>query len=80
MRGFKAKTGKHTYKTYSYVVGMLLVRAHERAKRIHNAMICRNFSGDFFTLKTYMFNWQSHVFTAITLILVIMVFFYEIKL
>jgi cobalt/nickel transport system permease protein len=37
------KTNLHSYRTYAYLVGMLFVRASERARRVHNAMICRGF-------------------------------------
>ena len=52
-RGFKPKTNMHTYRTYAYLVGMLLVRAVERAERVHKAMICRGFRGRFYSLHKF---------------------------
>jgi len=50
IRGFKPKTNLHTYKTYAYLVGMMLVRSYDRSKRVYNAMLCRGFKGKFWTL------------------------------
>ncbi len=53
MRGFKPKTNMHTYRAYSYLVGMLLIRSFDRSKRILNAMRCRGFKGKFYILHHY---------------------------
>jgi cobalt/nickel transport system permease protein len=47
IRGFKPAMKVHTYRTYANFVGMLLVRSHGRAARIHEAMVCRGFNGRF---------------------------------
>ena len=49
-RGFKAGTNMHTWRTYSYLVGMLLVKSYDRAQQVYNAMLCRGFDGRFHTL------------------------------
>jgi cobalt/nickel transport system permease protein len=56
IRGFVPKTNLHTYKTFAYLVGMLLVRSFDRAQRVHNAMLCRGFHGDLYSLKKFSFN------------------------
>lgn len=53
IRGFKAKTSMHTYRTYGYLVAMLLIRSFDRSKRVLDAMKCRGFKGKFFTLDHY---------------------------
>ncbi len=50
VRSFTPRTDLHTYKTYAYLVGMLLVRSYERSKRIYQSMLCRGFDGKFHTL------------------------------
>ncbi len=50
IRGFKPSTRVHTYKTFGYLIGMLLIRSFERSERIYNAMLCRGFQGRFFLL------------------------------
>ena len=47
LRSFTPATNLHTYRTFSYLVGMTLVKSYERAKRVHNAMIMRGFNGTF---------------------------------
>jgi cobalt/nickel transport system permease protein len=49
IRGFTPRTNNHTYKTYAYLLGILLVRSYDRAERIHKAMLCRGFSGKYYT-------------------------------
>ncbi len=56
IRCFRPKTNMHTYKTYAYLVGMLLVKSYDRSQKIYNAMLCRGYTGRFpiishFTLK-----------------------------
>jgi cobalt/nickel transport system permease protein len=53
IRGFKPQTNLHTYRSYAYLVGMLLVRSYDRAERIHKAMLCRGFHGKYYTLTQF---------------------------
>ena len=50
VRSFSPGTNLHTYRTYAYLVGMLMVRAADRGERVHHAMICRGFTGKFYCL------------------------------
>ena len=52
-RGFIPGTNTHTYKTYAYLVGMIFVRSVDRAQRVHQAMICRGFDGNFYSLDRF---------------------------
>jgi cobalt/nickel transport system permease protein len=53
MRNFKPGSNLHTYRTYAYLIGMLFVRASERARRVHLAMKCRGFTGRFHSLARF---------------------------
>ncbi len=53
IRNFRAGTNLHSYRTYAYLVGMIFVRASERARRVHGAMVCRGFCGRFISLRQY---------------------------
>jgi cobalt/nickel transport system permease protein len=53
IRGFEPGTNMHTYKTFAYLVGMLLVRSSERADRVYSAMQCRGFRGRFYSLSEF---------------------------
>lgn len=46
-RGFRPRTGWHTWRAYGWLVGMLLVMSVERSERIHAAMRLRGFTGRF---------------------------------
>jgi len=69
VRAFKARTNIHTYRSYAYLVGMLVVRSYDHSEKIYQAMLCRGFKGRFPLL--------SH-FTALTgkdyLFLIFMIF------
>jgi cobalt/nickel transport system permease protein len=65
IRGFKPKTTLHTYKTFAYVIGMLLIRASERADRVYNAMRCRGFKGKYYSLTDFTADAKSWVFVTI---------------
>ncbi len=45
-RGFRPAADRHTCRTYGYLVGMLLVRALDRAERVMAAMKCRGWCGE----------------------------------
>lgn len=52
MRCFQAGTNMHTYRTFAYLFGMTLVRSHNRAERIQQAMVLRGFDGHLHSLNT----------------------------
>jgi len=76
IRGFQPKTNLHTYRTYAYVIGMLLVRATSRAHRVHQAMLCRGFKGTFYSLQEYKAGSAGLIFSVlmagIIIVLIIM--------
>jgi cobalt/nickel transport system permease protein len=53
VRGYRNRPTLHSYRTLSHVTGSLLVRGHERAERVSQAMRCRGFDGRFRTLTTF---------------------------
>lgn len=56
VRGFRARTDWHTWRTYAHLVGMLLVRSYDRAERVYQAMLCRGFNGTIWVINH--FRWQ----------------------
>jgi len=62
MRGFRPRTDLHTYRSYAYLVGMLLVRSVDRSERIHQAMRCRGFTGTFPTFVDFRIRRSDGVF------------------
>ena len=71
IRGFQPKTNLHTYRTYAYVIGMLLVRAVSRAQRVYQAMLCRGFGGSFFSLQEFKTDRNSWIFSTLMTIILI---------
>lgn len=53
VRGFRPGTNLHTYRTYAYLIGMLFVKAVERAERVRWAMLCRGFQRRFHSLQEF---------------------------
>lgn len=55
IRCFSPGTNMHTYRSYAYLVGILLINGYERGKRVRAAMLCRGFNGTFHSLGTDRF-------------------------
>jgi cobalt/nickel transport system permease protein len=73
IRSFRPGTNLHTYRSYAYLVGMLFVRASERARRVHWAMVCRGFNGRFTSLRAFPKNGRGRVFSACVVLSVMIV-------
>jgi cobalt/nickel transport system permease protein len=71
IRGFRPRTNVHTYRTYGYLLGMLFVKASERAKRVHQAMICRGFKGKFYCLRDFSMKPVDWVWSCIMTVMVV---------
>lgn len=64
LRGFRPGVNAHTYRTYGYLVGMLLVRSVDRSERIVAAMKCRGFRGRFYLFHHFAFTARDAWFVA----------------
>ncbi len=69
IRGFKPGTNMHTYKTYGYLIGMLIIRSYERSERIYKAMLCRGFQGRFYLLDHFKMRKMDVLFASIMTVL-----------
>lgn len=69
VRGFRPGTNRHTYRTFGYVAGSLLVRGDERAQRVGHAMRCRGFYGRFRSLHQFHARAQDVVFFMVSLVI-----------
>ena len=78
IRGFRPGTNANTYRTYSYVVGMLFVRAAARAERVHHAMLCRGFKGKFYSLQEFQIDSASWMFSILMTAVIGALVFWEI--
>ena len=71
IRGFQPGTNLHTYRTYAYVIGMLLVRTVSRAQRVHQAMLCRGFKGSFYSLQEFNRDRNAWIFSVLMTIIIV---------
>ena len=71
VRGFRPGTNMHTYRTFAYLVGMLLVRSTDRAQRVHNAMLCRGFRGTLYSLSRFSLRTADVVWLVLVLAFVV---------
>ncbi|MBW1997133.1 MAG: cobalt ECF transporter T component CbiQ [Deltaproteobacteria bacterium] len=70
IRGFRPANNLHTYKTYAYLVGMVLVKSHDRGERVKAAMVCRGFKGKFYDLGEFYFGWKDILVMVLMLLAV----------
>lgn len=71
VRCFRPKNNLHTYKTYAYLVGMLLVRASAKGEQVYKAMLCRGFRGEFHTIKELSFSRKDKYFAILMTIAIL---------
>lgn len=64
VRGFRPGTNWHTYRSFGYLVGMMMVRAIERSERILGAMKCRGFNGRLLLLQDFALTSRDIAFVA----------------
>ncbi len=74
IRNFIPKTNIHTYKTISYMVAMVLIRAYERGKRIYEAMLLRGFNGKFSSLQQLKLTKNDLLISYLTLFSIVLSF------
>lgn len=77
-RGFRPRTTLHTYRTYAWVAGMLLVRSWDRAERVRDAMLCRGFSGRFHTLAEFRRSGIDTAFLLCSIAATILIIYLEV--
>ncbi|MCF4167401.1 cobalt ECF transporter T component CbiQ [Zavarzinia compransoris] len=64
-RGFRPGNSLHTWRSFGYLIGMMLVRAVERSERILGAMKCRGFTGAIPLLAHLSFTRRDGVFALV---------------
>jgi len=80
IRGFRPGTNLHTYKTYAFIFGMLLVRSAVRAEQVYKAMRCRGFKNKFYCLHEFNLGHKEWLFsTAMGSVIVVLIYLEWIK-
>ena len=77
-RGFQPTNSRHTYVSFGYLIGMMLLRALERSERILQAMKCRGFSGRFFLQSDWRLSRGDFAFSVLFAALIAGLFFLEV--
>lgn len=70
VRGFEPRTNIHTYRSFAYLIGMLLISSLDRADRIRKAMLCRGFHGKFYILSHFELQRSDIVMLALLMMLI----------
>lgn len=73
VRGFKPSNSMHTWRSYGFLFGMLLVRSFDRADRISQAMKCRGFRGHFLSHQPLPVTKREYAHFAVYLSLIILI-------
>jgi len=69
LRGFIPANSLHTYRTYSHLFGMTLVKSWNRAERVHQAMVLRGFNGTLIPLNQPELRRGDYLFLATILLI-----------
>lgn len=77
LRCFKPGNNLHTYRTYAYLVGMLLVRASLKGEQVYKAMICRGFKGEFKAIQEFPLTLSDLLFAVLIFINLLVLGFLE---
>lgn len=68
LRGFIPANSLHTYRTYSHLFAMTLVKSWNRAERVHQAMVLRGFNGTLVPLNQPQLCREDYLFLAAILL------------
>jgi len=77
-RGFKPRACLHTYRTFGYLVGMVLFRSFNRSERVFNAMRCRGFNGRFRVMSHFAAGRNDLYFGIISIAVLLALGYYEL--
>jgi len=77
IRSFRPGTNIHTYRTYGYLVGMLVVRSYERSQRIYKAMLCRGSNGKFHIMSHFRLKKGDLLFGLSMFVITFMIWFID---
>ena len=78
LRGFSPRNNLHTYRTYSYLFAMTLVKSWNRADRVHQAMLLRGFSGKLIPLRLPTPGTADYIFLSTLLLIALVLSFFSL--
>ncbi len=77
-KGFRAKTSLHTYRVYSYLLGMLVIKSLKKAEDLYLAMLARGYKGFYPILEHFNFQKQDWFFLISTNLLILTIYFIDL--
>lgn len=77
LRSFIPRNNLHTYRTYSYLFAMTLVKSWNRSERVHQAMLLRGFSGKLIPLHHKAPDIADYVFLVILVLIALFLAFFS---
>lgn len=77
LRGFAPRSDRHTWTSLANLVGSLLAKSFDRALRVHEAMLCRGFDGQFWLLDHFHRRSRDLVFAVCWFLLLLAAALYE---
>jgi cobalt/nickel transport system permease protein len=77
VRCFRPRNNMHTYKSYAYLVGMMLLKSYDRSERVYAAMLCRGFKGKFWVLDHFSLRRRDLIIFIIMLLCVTVLGFFQ---
>jgi cobalt/nickel transport system permease protein len=85
MRMLRAHTLRSFHKgiklaTAKQMLGNLLLRSMDRARRIHLAMLSRSFTGEIHLVRQFHFGWKEYFFTSGSIAIFILLRYYNIQI
>ncbi len=67
LRGFVPRSTRHGYRTLGTLIGVLILRSVQRARRVHEAMLLRGFAGRFRSVVRFRAGWRDAVLAGLAL-------------
>ncbi len=77
-RAFEPATNLHTFRSFGYLIGLLLVRSLDRSNRVLAAMKCRGFYGRYHVMQTLTWERRDTSFTVAAILVVLVMIVLEI--
>lgn len=72
-RGFANRLNMHTCRSFSSLIGSLLVRSFERADRVHRAMLCRGYTGTIWVKSDFTVTSRELVFIVFAVMAILVI-------
>ncbi len=76
-KGFYPKTNINTYKTYAYLLGMLLLKSFKKAEDLYRGMLARGYRNTYPLLHHFHLHFVDLFFTFIALVFIIIVYIWK---